>query len=99
MNLFGRVLGSLGHNLGSIWGVLGVSWHPFWGSEGSLGNHFPSSGGPLVALGGQWSLRAPPVAAEGPPQCAPWAAQAAFWSHFLTIFRMRFRHFEALFCN
>ena len=50
----------------------------FLGLWGSLVEHFRSSGGLLVALGGPWGRLAPPVAAEGPPQCAPWAAQAAF---------------------
>ena len=81
--------------MGCSGGLLG----PFLGLWGSLVEHFRSSGGLLVALGGPWGRLAPPVAAEGPPQCAPWAAQAAFWNNFLTIFRMRFRHFEALFCN
>ena len=49
---FGRILGSLGQNLGSIWDVLGVSWHPFWRSGGRLGTIFLPQGvlrSPLAA--------------------------------------------------
>ena len=75
LNLFGRGLGCLGHNLGSIWGVLVVSWHPFWGSGGRLWSIFVHQGvfwSPLATHGAillpLWPPKGLHSAPLGPPR-------------------------------